>query len=139
MRLGRQAHPKIEDWSDAIQSIENYLDYLAERDRIQDGLRFAFSFVTTLRRTDGFQERLGDWCARAENWHSERSSPTAISLAPLACAVLAAGDINWQMPRDRWPFDAFAGLSWSSGRTAIPAWRAIQNKTANSYVIEIAV
>jgi len=40
MRLGRQAHPKIEDWSDAIQSIENYLDYLAERDRIQDGLRF---------------------------------------------------------------------------------------------------
>src|SRR6266851_8270843 len=51
----------------------------------------AFSFVATLRRTDDFQGRLSDWCARAENWSSERGNTAAsISLAPLACAVLAS-------------------------------------------------
>lgn len=85
----------------------------------------AFQFVATLRRTDEFHGRLGDWTGRAESWHQERGNPdTSISLAPLACAVLASGDVAWQAPRDRWPHDVFAGLSWS-GREATPAWRDV--------------
>jgi hypothetical protein len=85
----------------------------------------AFSFVATLRRGDDFQGRLGDWCARAENWSSERGDTAAsVSLAPLACAVLAAGDVAWQAPADRWPHDVFAGLSWT-GAVATPAWQTV--------------
>ena len=85
----------------------------------------AFSFVACLRRVDDFQGRAGDWCERAERWHQERGNAAAsISLSPLMCAVVAAGDINWQAPRDRWPHDVFAAVGWA-GAEPIPAWRDV--------------
>jgi hypothetical protein len=95
----------------------------------------AFQFVSTLRRTDEFQGRLGDWTGRAESWHTERGNTAAsVSLAPLACACLSAGDISWQMPADRWPYDAFAALGWS-GAVATPAWQTVlRTKTCRPMV-----
>ncbi|KJC40291.1 hypothetical protein UP09_22560 [Bradyrhizobium sp. LTSP885] len=96
----------------------------------------AFQFVSTLRRVDDFQGRLGDWYARAESWHAERGNTAAsVSLAPLMCAVLAAGDIRWQAPPDRWPHDVLAGLAWSGGAVATPAWRdVLRTKTCRPMV-----
>jgi hypothetical protein len=94
----------------------------------------AFTFVACLKRTDDFQGRLGDWTERAESWHQQRGTIATISLSPLACAILAAGDVPWQMPQDRWPFDAYAGLGWT-GAAATPAWRdVLRTKTCRPMV-----
>jgi hypothetical protein len=86
----------------------------------------AFGFIACLNRTVEFQARAGDWCTRVESWHSARGNTEAsVSLAPFMTAVLAAGDVSWQAPRDRWPHDAFAGLAWSGGRPATAGWRTV--------------
>jgi hypothetical protein len=86
----------------------------------------AFGFIACLSRTVEFQGRAGDWCTRVEGWHAARgNSATSVSLAPFMTAVLAAGDVSWQAPRDRWPYDVFCGLAWSGGRPATAGWRTV--------------
>jgi hypothetical protein len=84
----------------------------------------AFQFVACLKRTDEFQGRAGDWVGRCEDWHQQRGTLATISLSPLMSAIVASGDVRWRAPRDKWPYDAYAGLSWS-GRVAVPAWKTV--------------
>jgi len=114
MQISRNAlHPKARPL-DSFEAAQ----YLAE-------FTSAFLFIATLQRTDVFQ-RASDWCSRGEAWHFARGDIQAsVSLSPLMAAILAAGDISWQAPVDRWPHDVFAGIGWSGGRAATAAWQNV--------------
>jgi hypothetical protein len=94
---------------------------------------FLGEFISCFQRLEGLWRLPGRELGRdrAANWVDETNRMLGIGadvgLSHLMSAAIAWGDVNFSVAR--WPFDVFAGLSYSSGRDVrranSAAWRRV--------------